>query len=175
MPPLTSTPPASSRTLAKLQSIDSLLQANQFEQALASLTKQDSGDRYLENARAVCLIRAGQAAAALPILAKLIFQEESATCLNSDLPTAFVTNFATAMLMERQVGGCLSALAQLTEPEHPTVQRLRAALTRYSRSLGLWDRLLYTVYEIVKTPIPLDWAPGELAYPQLAVAPQRVA
>ena len=175
MSPSTLVAPTSRHSLSQLHHIDTLLQASLIDQALASLPKKDSGDPYLENARAVCLLRAGHSAAAVSILGKLIFQEESATCLHPNLPTTFITNFATAMLMERQVGGCRTALDQVTQSNHSTVQRLRAALERYQRSLGRWDRLLFTVYEIVKAPIPLDWAPGELAFPQQQIEPKRAA
>src|SRR5262245_4194199 len=108
-------------------------------EALEILERVKEGSPWLTNARAVCLLRMGERERALVA----ILTQASATSghsLRDDVPTHFKTNYATAQLLAGNMTGCIVTLGQARDEGHPSVQRLRAALRQWRRSLTFWEK-----------------------------------
>lgn len=145
-----------------MQSVARLLDDNHPDQALRALDSHRDTDPMLVDARGVCLMRLGRIREAITLYRKLVLADNDVT-FDLRQPTTFLTNFATALLLDRNVRGCLDLLFQIGDEGHPTVLRLREALRRWKAGLSRWHRLLLTVYGEVKRPIVLGFPPGELA------------
>lgn len=157
--------PASGQPLALLlERVARLLDDGQAPQALGLLGSLPAGNPYVENARGVCLMRAGRVRDAIALYQGLAMHG-SELSLDLTQPTAFLTNFATALLLDKNVQGCRSVLFEMRQDGHPSVVRLRGALDRWKKGLGWWNRFLFSVYGDVEQPIVLDFPPGELVIP----------
>lgn len=99
----------------------------------------------IANALAVCHLRLGNTVRALRLLRHIA---TDGAALRPDVPTVFKTNLATALLVARDVTGCLRALDEIGHEECLSVRRLRDAAARavprtaWERSLrrlGVWS------------------------------------
>jgi len=170
-----STPSSPKHTEAHglLRRIQAALDAGDPQGALSLIDTRHSGDRYLDNARGVCLLRLGRLRPAVELYRRIVLAEGSME-LRPGLPVVIATNYATALLLEQNVDGCLALLRQLHQDEHPSVLRLRDTVERWREGLGRWERLQFRLYGIMKRPIVLDGLPGELVLPG-PEAPRRAA
>ena len=162
----------SSATLSTLRRAKDCLENAREKEALELLGAAPTGDALLDDARGVCLMRLGRARAALDLYRGLALENGSLN-LKADLPTVLLANYATALLLEQNVEGCLTLLREVGDPGHPSVVRLRDAIARWRGGLGLWARIQFSVYGVAARPVVLDFAPGEITVP--VVAPIRVA
>jgi len=144
--------------------VERLLEAGDAEAALALLDPKACEDPFLENARGVCLMRLGRSTAAVDLYRTLLVEGDTVS-LKPDLPAAFLINYATALLLEQNVAGCLGTLAELMRDEDPMVQALRAAVQRWRRELGWWGRMLLSITGVVRKPLSLDFPPGKVVRP----------
>ena len=72
-------------------------------------------------------------------------------------------NYATALLLARNVSGCVALLKEVNQEQVAYVGKLRAAIERWRRSLGWWRRLAFDWYGAEPSkPVTLDFQPGEL-------------
>ena len=131
-----------------LGQVERLLEAGDAESALALFPPSGADDPLLENARGVCLMRLGRFAAAVDLYRALLVEDDT-VFLNLDRPTHFITNYATALLLEQNVAGCLSTLEELKQEENPMVRVLRGAIRQWRRELGWWGRLLLALSGVV--------------------------
>jgi len=51
-----------------------------------------------------------------------------ALLMDFDIPDCYKLNFAIALLMERNINGCLHALGALQDSRHPPAEQLLAAI-----------------------------------------------
>ena len=79
-----------------------------------------------------------------------------------EVPTAFKINFATALLADHKVSGCLDVLSEIQNDAHPAVKQLRAAIKDWKNHLNLWDRIDWSFGGEPARPLTLDWPLGEL-------------
>jgi hypothetical protein len=148
-------PPAIARLLDEVRE---LLAAGKTKQALGALSRDESD--WARNARGVCLMRLGEAAAAVDTLRGLAVARHLS--LKPDAPTVFKVNFATALLLSGNVSGGLGALAEVRDEQHPMVQKLRTAIERWKASMGFWQRLNWRMGGEIEHPFTLDFPPGEV-------------
>ena len=118
-------------------------------------------------------MRLGRFAAAVDLYRALLVEDDT-VFLNLDRPTHFITNYATALLLEQNVAGCLSTLEELKQEENPMVRVLRGAIRQWRRELGWWGRLLLALSGVVRKPVSLDFPPGQVA-PADSSSPTRAA
>jgi hypothetical protein len=157
--PAAPTPAAPPPEVARLlDEVGQLLAAGKPKQALDALSRDESD--WARNARGVCLMRLGQAAAAVDTLRGLAVARHLS--LKPEAPTLFKVNFATALLLSGNVSGGLGALVEVRDEQHPTVQKLRAAVERWKASMGFWKRLNWRMGGEIEHPFTLDFPPGDV-------------
>ena len=83
--------------------------------------------------------------------------------LKPEIPLIPKINFATSLLLAGRRTGCLDVLAELGEDMHPSVQRLRAVIKEWERSLSFWQRLNWRFGRIEpnNAPVTFESPPGE--------------
>ncbi|QDU98429.1 tetratricopeptide repeat protein [Lignipirellula cremea] len=141
-----------------------------YEAALRQL-KNPGGDPLLRNAVGVCLLRAGRAEEAIPLLRSLVMAPGS-TWLRPEMPTSYKANFATALFLGGHPAGCWEVLGEINEPTHPTVQQLRRAMAQWELSLSMWQWLNWRMCRIAPSPSPraVDFVPGDFGFRPTPVA-----
>ncbi|MFH1748860.1 MAG: hypothetical protein ABIG44_17645 [Planctomycetota bacterium] len=142
--------------------VQKLLNIGKPKEAVELVRKYGTGSSALSDAYGVALMRSGETAKAVEVYRGLCINE-SGFALKQNLPTNFKTNYATALLLAKNVSGCQSLLAEINQEQDAYVQKLRAAIGRWRRSLGWWKRLAFDWYDAEPDkPVPLDFQPGEL-------------
>ncbi|MBN2562634.1 MAG: hypothetical protein JXQ75_17045 [Phycisphaerae bacterium] len=142
--------------------VQKLLDVGKPKEAVELVRKYGASSPELRNAHGVALMRSGETAKAIEVYRSLCLNE-SGFCLKQDLPTTFKTNFATALLLANNVSGCLALLREIAQEQDPYMQKLRAAIDCWRRSLGWWKRLAFVLCGTEPDkPVSLDFQPGEL-------------
>jgi hypothetical protein len=142
--------------------VQGLLDAAKPKDAVELIRKYGTNSAELSNLYGVALMRAGEAAKAVEVYRGLCINE-SGFALKQNLPTSFKTNYATALMLVKNVTGCLATLREVQDQDAPYVLKLRAAIERWRRSLGWWKRLAFDWYGAEPDrPVLLDVPPGEL-------------
>ena len=143
-----------------LEQARALLTEGRPDKALEVLARTKDASAAADNARAVCLMRMGQAAKAVPIYRALLFG--GGVTLRKDAPPAYVANYVTALLLIGNAVDAIDLLDDLRGPDTPGTTRLRAAVAQWKKSLGLFRRLLLSLstYTPAK-PFVLDFPAGE--------------
>lgn len=154
-----SKPATASEALAQMES---LLDQGKPQDAARHFKNCGLVSPELRDAYGVALMRSGETARALEHYISLCVGE-SGYCLKPNLPATFKANYATALLLARNVAGCRALLREMGAPCSPYVQKLQRAIERWRRSLHWWHRLSLDWYGAhPDAPIPLDFEPGEV-------------
>jgi len=119
------------------------------------------GSPSFQNAYGVCLLRLGKVYEALTVFNEIALDPDTLR-VRRDVPDSFKANLATARLMAKNPKGCLEAMRAIGNRRTEYCDRLRKALHRWSASLPLLQRLTWRLGVLPKTPIRLDFVPGEL-------------
>jgi hypothetical protein len=143
--------------------VKALLQEECPEKGLDVIARSRLKSPWITNAAGVCQLRLGNVKQAIAAFQSLAVH--STVVLKSDAPTVFKTNYAVALLASGNLAGCLSVLHEIDEEEDFTVQRLRAAIQRWKRSLSLWERLRWFFGDEPQRQITLDFPLGDLERP----------
>jgi hypothetical protein len=143
-----------------LNKVDRLLQEEKYEKALELIRRSKSKSPWATNATAVCLLRMGNARAAIPVLRTIVLVRD--VCFRMDIPVVFRTNFATALLMTGNYWGCLSVLTDINDEDNPIVQRLRSAIRRWQDGFTLWQKLCHRWGCQPNSKIELGFPPGNI-------------
>jgi hypothetical protein len=138
-----------------------LLQTHREQEAIDKLRRSKAGSPWIRNALAVCQMRLGQPHPAIELLRGLVLDPNGIN-LRADVPATFKTNFATALLMNHNLSGCLSALNSVNEANHPAVHRLQSAIQTWRKTLSWWQRWNLLLGSEPAKPVPLDFPPGDL-------------
>ncbi|MCB9871916.1 MAG: hypothetical protein H6837_18835 [Planctomycetes bacterium] len=161
---------------ALLQHVAQLLEQDNPEQALQLLDRAAAGDSYLDNARGVCLMRMGRIKDAVFVFRRLAMRGEYAVDLRAS--PELITNFATALLLDHNLGGCRGLLFELEQERgvrnHPAANRLNACIERYRAKLGFWQRLWFSAREDYVHEVAIDFPPGDLTMPPQSPEPAVV-
>ena len=143
-----------------LDKVAAALDAGHPRKALELLQKCKVKSPWVSNAMAVCLLRLGDAPRALGMLKGLVVT--SGVCLRSDVPAVFLINFAAALLLTGNVGGCESALAAVPDRGDPGVQQLRNAIRQWWKGLSFWQKLRWHWGDMPDRAVPIDFPPGRI-------------
>jgi hypothetical protein len=145
-----------------LSQIRKSLDMGKPKEAMEFLRKYGTGSLELSDAYGVALMRMGEASKAVEVYRGICLFPGS-VCFKVDLPTGVITNFATALLLDKNVTGCLALLDELHQEQDPSVRRLRAAIDRWRHSLSWWNRIACAWFGAdLDLPVTLDYPPGEL-------------
>jgi hypothetical protein len=174
-PPLPGNKPAEQHADVLYRAID-LAAEGRCDKALSLLNRAKGRDDQIVNAIGVCLLRQGRFEEAVPLFRRLVLAP-GCTWMRS-APTAYKTNYATALLLSQRPAGCLEILGELHCEKDPTVQRLRAAIKRWESQLTFWQRLNWWLGRIEPSnrTVPLDFPPGDFGVaprPEQAPGPVR--
>ncbi len=137
-----------------------LLQAGSPEQALQLISKSKIKSAWVKNATGVCQLRLGNAQVAIDIYRSFLI--DGGIFLRAEAPVVYKINFAVALLLNENLPGFYSVLSELRAEEHPTVQKLRAAVNTWKKKLSLWQKLKLVCGNDPNVPIQLGFSPGEL-------------
>ncbi len=145
-----------------IDQVKNLLNDNRPDEAIKILSRNRDTSTAIQNARAACLMRLGQAEDALRILNSLIFPHGGVS-INPDAPLRVKVNYATALLLSGNLAGCLAALGELRGETHPSVERLRQAIASWRKSQDFWCRFSMAIgMHPFNVKVPLDFPPGEM-------------
>ncbi len=137
--------------------------ANGNCQKALDLLRSAGREPHMQNAIGVCLMRLGRTEEAVRIFRDLVLGP-GGFGLKPEIPLIPKINFATSLLLADRRAGCLDVLAGLGEDMHPSVQRLRAVIKEWERSLSFWQRLNWRFGRIEpnNAPVTFESPPGEL-------------
>jgi hypothetical protein len=137
------------------------VQAGLHEKAL-SLLDAECSTPQVRNVRGVCLLRLGRYEKALQLFRSLVL-EGSGDRVRSDLPTVYLTNLATALLLTGHPSSCLALLDEIDKESHPTVIRLRKEIHQWQATLTFAERLNWWFgrLEPPHCPIVIHFLPGD--------------
>ena len=144
--------------------------AGQFEQAIRHLTASHLNNDSIRNARGVCLMRMGKSDDAVRLFRSLVLMP-GCTWMMPDTPVIYRTNFATSLLITGRRAGCLSCLLEMAERDHPSVVRLRTAISEWEHRLTWWQWLSWKLGLEPKLPVSMSFPPGDFFEP--ASPPRR--
>lgn len=150
-----STAPEAAKLVERVQE---LLQSGKGQEAIKLLARDDSP--WARNARGVCLLRLGDAHAAVETLRSLVVSGHLG--LKPDALLAYKINFATALLMSGNINGGLTILGDIRDEQSVAVQKLRAAIVHWKASMTFWQRLWWHLGAESGQPFTVDFPPGEL-------------
>jgi hypothetical protein len=144
-----------------LNKVARFLQEGNPESALDVISRNRIKSPWVANANGVCLLRLARAKEAVNLFRSIALSPGAVT-IRADAPIVFKTNFATALLMHENLGGCLRVLHDINDEQDPTVRQLRAAIQRFRECLTLRKRMLWKMGVPPDGPVPLDFTPGSL-------------
>lgn len=151
---------ATQKKSSAIEDIRELLNQNLPLEALKFIDHLGQKTSELENARGVCLMRAGKINEAVAALRENVFMGH--ICIPSDAPVLYKINFATAMILANNKSAAFSILAQLNKNEHPYISMLKESVNQWLKSLNILERLSYHFGFYSNKPINLDFQPGEI-------------
>lgn len=131
------------------------------EKAIEVIVRSKVNSPWALNALGVCQMRFGNSKTAVDLFRGLVLAS-GGVLLRSDIPTVFKANFATALLLNDNLHGCLDVLAEIRGQDHQAVTKLRDAVARWKASLTGWQKILWYVAGHAARPLTLDFPPGDL-------------
>ncbi len=120
-----------------LDRVRQLLDEGKPEKAADVLHRIGSDSPAIRNAYAVCLLRMGEAEKAVSVHRRLLLPDDGLV-LRDDASVLFKTNFAIALLMEKNISACAEILNDLKDEQTPSVKRLRDVVMRWRKSIRWW-------------------------------------
>ena len=144
-----------------LARVDVCLRQNQPEAAMAVLTASGMSCPDARNAWGVCLLRLGQAGQARSVFCDLVFPG-NAYAVPESVPLEYRVNYATALLMERNVSVGIDTLRAIPDQGHPEVAALWKAVNQWRRQVGFLGRLGMLIGRCPSVAVPLGPCPGVL-------------
>jgi len=112
-----------------------------------------------QNARGVCLLRLGRANEAVTILRDVVFPD-NCICVPDDVPVLYRANFATAMILTRNIEAARHLLEHMDVHSHPYAEQLAAAFERWRKNHNWIQRLLGNLGWYPDESISLDFPLG---------------
>lgn len=146
--------------VALFAKVDALLKEGSPEKALALVGRAKIESPWLKHAVGVCQLRMGHTQAAVELFRGMVVSGHLE--FRHDVPTVWKTNFATALLVTNNLSGCLNALAEVKDQNHPGVVKLRAAIDQWKKGLTLWQKFLWYTGSEPSSPVELGFPPGDL-------------
>lgn len=119
-----------------------------------------STDVELRNAKGVCFLRLGKPELAVPLYRSMVLT--SYLSLRDDAPAPVKRNFATALLLNGKVAGCLDVLKESGDDSAPMTQTLRSEIERWKQELSWRERIVWAMGAQPDHPFTPSFVPGEL-------------
>lgn len=148
-----------------LLALENQCRSNLTEQEVEYLVRlrnsSKTSNQEAQNAMGVCLLRSDRPEEAVELFRELVLIADS-TSVRNDVPIHFITNYATALLLCRNIAGCervLNELERINELNGPAF-RLRDAIVAAQRSLRFFDRMKSAIGAFPK-PITLNFPAGD--------------
>lgn len=120
-------------------------------------------DWRLRNALGVALMRLGRSREAVEVFRNFVMAPGT-SYLRQEVPTLYKFNFATALLLNGNPGGCLNVMAEIGHADHPEARKLKRTIAQWQKKLPLWARLNWWLYRIQPSDVSVtfDTPPGQL-------------
>ena len=144
-----------------LRLVESLLSENRPTKAIEAVRLSKFSSVWIRNAAGVCHLRLGNVRSAVDVYRGFVLTPNN-LMLRSDIPIVFKSNFATALIQDGNIPGCLNALGNCTATDHPAVGRLRMAIAEWKKGLTLWQRFNWFTGIQPDVPVVLNFPPGDL-------------
>ncbi len=145
-----------------LGEVRQLLDAGKAKEALELLNRCGRESLELGNAFGVCLMRIGNVAKAVEHYRHMLIGKDG-VYVRREAPAVLKTNFATALLLEMNVAGCLDVLKDVGDENDENVKKIRAVVVNWKRTLNWPQRIWLKVSgQVPNKPVMLGFAPGEL-------------
>lgn len=144
-----------------LQEVRPLLEEHEFRDLKSALEAPHFDQERLRHVWGVCMMRQGKIEEALRLFRSQVVGR--GLCLREDARPEFKLNFATAMLLDSNVEGCVEVLGELDECKDVAgaVARLRQCIQKWKQSLS-WGDKLRTWFGGSVRAIQLDFRAGEI-------------
>lgn len=139
--------------------IRALLNEGRALEALNLINHMGQTSPEWQNARGVCLLRLGRTNEAVTILRDVVFPDNR-ICVPDDVPVLYRANFATAMILLRNIEAAHHLLEHMDVRSHPYAEQLATAFQRWKKTLSWIQRLLGSLGWHAAKPICLDFPPG---------------
>lgn len=162
---MTTTNSGSSIIVKMLTHVGEMLDKQQPREALEVINKSGLSNRFVQNARGVCLLRLGQYENAMMTFRDLVFPQ-GAFSIPPQTPIVLQTNYVTSLMLLNDMVVALGLLADIGHKQHPAVQRLNTSVRLWKKSLPWWRRLFMRVGGYPDKPIVFHFPPGELWVPE---------
>jgi len=144
-----------------LAKVDAALQAGRPKHGIDLIARSQNRSPWAMNALGVCNLRLGKYTEAIDIFRSLVLNTAT-LALREDAPTLFKINFATALLADHKVNGCIDVLSEINNDAHPSAQQLWAAINDWKCRFNVWERIDQFLGGEPTRPLNLDWPLGEL-------------
>lgn len=151
---------ADTESISPLDQVRLLLSEGKPKEAMEAIQQSRQRSAAMENARAVCLMRLGQAEQALRILRDLVYPRGS-LAIPDDTPAMYQANYATALLLTGSVAPAAEIVAAIGDRDNPAVKKARAAIRQWKRSIGLAGRLAFLLGVQPNRAVRLEFPPGD--------------
>lgn len=151
-----SIPPEVAELLAR---VGKVLQEQGAKPALDLVNRTKLASPWVRNAIGVCQLRLGLTDAAVSTFRSMVVSDN--LMIRPDALCVCRINYAIALLLAGNMGGCLNLLSELDDVKHPGVEKLRAALDRWKTALSFWQKIQWAIGNEVNEPVKLDFPPGE--------------
>jgi hypothetical protein len=145
---------------ALLDKVKDALQKEDVAAAMKLIDRARVDSPWIRNALGVCLLRLGRFQSALEIFRGMVVTGD--LHLRNDVPTTWKTNFASTLLVSNNLAGCISALDEIKQKDHPHVLKLHGAIQRWKGNLTLWQKIKWYSGSEPDQPVPLDFPVGDL-------------
>jgi hypothetical protein len=143
-----------------LEYISQLINENHLDEAMEVLTQNADKSMWLQNARAVCWMRTGQAGKAIEALTPLVYRSNS-VAIDLKVHEIVILNLATARLLAGNVLGAVSLLAEVRK-ESPMRRKLESAVKDWKQTQPMLARIAFALGLLPSnTPVPLDFPAGQ--------------
>ncbi|HOF18845.1 MAG TPA: hypothetical protein PK082_08035 [Phycisphaerae bacterium] len=147
-------------TFDVLERVRERLELGFADDALDLITRTGKSGSDLDNARGVCLLRLGRPEQAARVFRELVFPKGS-MWVPPETPVVYQANYVTAMLLTHNLEAAMTILGQIHD-SHPAVERVRAGVRKWKRSLGLLRRAAMLVGVHPGKPVTLEAPLGDL-------------
>ncbi len=139
--------------------IRALLNEGRALEALNLINHVGQTSAQWQNARGVCLLRLGRTDEAVTVLRDVVFPD-NCIFVPDDVPALYRANFATAMILVRNIEAAYHILEYMDVRGHPYAQQLATAFQRWNKTLSWIQRLLGSLGWYPDKSICLDFPPG---------------
>jgi hypothetical protein len=144
-----------------LAKVERQLQEGEVIRALEAIGRARISSPWLANAAGVCQLRLGNTQTAVDQFRALVLAS-GGLILREDVPTAFKTNYATALLASGNLSGGIRVLEEIRDEDNPLVERLRSAIHDWKKSLTMWQTVTWYLGGEPPRPLVLDFPLGDL-------------